>query len=68
MEFDVTGVMKNWKNGAPNYGLLLMATNEDVNGRDTRFYSNAFNDKTKHAYINVLCDWELCQKWNWILS
>ena len=29
MEFDITEAMRNWQNGDPNYGVLLMATNED---------------------------------------
>ena len=56
MEFDITEVMRNWKYGDPNYGVLLLATNENALGRDTRFYSNAHSDHTRHAYINVLCD------------
>ena len=58
MEFDVTRAVLNWRseNPDPNYGLLLLATNENELGRDTRFYSNAESDTSRHAYINVLCD------------
>ena len=58
IEFDVTRAVLNWRseNPDPNYGLLLLATNENVLGRDTRFYSNAESDTSHHAYINVLCD------------
>ena len=56
MEFDITEAMRNWQNGDPNYGVLLMATNESDLGRDIRFYSNAEADTTRHAFVNVLCD------------
>ena len=56
VEFDVTDAVKNWRGGNPNYGVLLRATNEYTEGRDIRFYSNAHTDKTKHAFINVLCE------------
>ena len=56
MEFDITEAMRNWQNGDPNYGVLLMATNENDLGRDVRFYSNAEGDRSRHAYVNVLCD------------
>ena len=57
MEFDITEAMRNWRNGDPNYGVLLMATNENDLGRDIRFYSNADSDSTRHAFVNVLCDY-----------
>ena len=56
VEINVTSAVKDWKAGKPNYGLLLWATNEDVDGRDTRFASNAHQDSKKHAYIIVNCD------------
>ena len=56
MEFDITRAMRNWKAGDPNYGLLLLATNEDTVGRDIRFSSNADRTTSRHAYVNVLCD------------
>ena len=55
MEFDVTDAVKNWCNGAPNYGVLLRAENELEAGRGMRFYSNAHSDPDKHAFIHVLC-------------
>ena len=55
--FDVTDAVKNWRGGNPNYGVLLRATNENTEGRDIRFYSNRHSDKTKHAFINVLCEY-----------
>ena len=57
VELDIiTEAMRNWQSGDPNYGVLLLATNEDALGRDTRFYSNAHTDGSHHAYVNVLCD------------
>ena len=56
MEFDITEAMRNWQNGEPNYGVLLLATNENALGRDIRFASNADSDHSHHAYVNVLCD------------
>ena len=56
VEIEVTTAVKDWKNGKPNYGLVIWATNEDQNGRDTRFYSNAYTDSSKHAFIRVNCD------------
>ena len=55
VELDITEAMRNWQSGDPNYGVLLLATNEDALGRDTRFYSNADDDASHHAYVNVLC-------------
>ena len=56
VEIEVTSVAKEWKAGKPNYGLLIWATNEDQDGRDTRFYSNSYNDSSKHAYIQLNCN------------
>ena len=56
IEFDITEAVRNWKYSDPNYGVLLLATNEDALGRDTRFFSNAHTDGSRHAYVNVLCD------------
>ena len=54
IEFDITEAMRNWQDGQPNYGVLLLATNEAALGRDTRFYSNAYSSTSRHAYVNVL--------------
>ena len=51
---DVTSAVQNWKNGQPNYG--LQATNEYIEGRDFRFYSNADKNNARHPYISVTCD------------
>ena len=56
VETEVTSAVKDWKDGKPNYGLLIWATNEDQDGRDTRFYSRSYNDSTKFAYIQLNCN------------
>ena len=56
VEFDVTEAMRNWKRGQPNYGLLVLATNEDENGRDLRFNSRQASDN--HPLVRVLCTTE----------
>jgi len=56
VEFEVTSAVKDWKAGKPNYGLLIWATNEDQNGRDTRFYSKSYRDSSKHPYIILNCN------------
>ncbi len=45
---DVTSAVRDWKNGQPNYGLLIRALHEDRPGRDFRFARN-------NAYIQVVC-------------
>ena len=57
LEFDITEAMRNWQSGDPNYGVLLLATNENTLGRGIRFFSNAYGDSGKHALVNVLCDY-----------
>ena len=56
IEFDITEALRNWKSGDPNYGVLLLATNENALGRSIRFYSNARVNSEQHAFVNVLCD------------
>ena len=56
VEFDITEAMRNWQYGDPNYGVLLMATNEDEEGRGLRFASNTSSDSSRHAFVRVLCD------------
>ena len=53
VEFDVTNAVKRWREGVPNNGLVIRATNELVEGRDIRFASNAMPDSSQHAYILV---------------
>ena len=56
VEIEVTSAVQDWKAGKPNYGLLLWATNEDINGRDTRFFSKSYSDSSKHPYMLVNCN------------
>ncbi|CAI8017849.1 hypothetical protein GBAR_LOCUS10769 [Geodia barretti] len=56
IEFDITEALRNWQSGDPNYGVLLLATNENALGRGIRFYSNARGNSQQHAFVNVLCD------------
>ena len=55
VELDITDAVKSWRSGTPNYGLLVRATNELARGRDIRFASNRYSDKSKHAFVQVLC-------------
>ena len=56
VQIDVTSAAKAWKNGSPNYGIVIWVTNENVEGRDTRFASNADSDSSRHVYIIMNCD------------
>ena len=53
IEFDITEAAQNWKAGEPNYGVVIWANNEDVNGRDVRFYSR--ERSTNRPYLKVHC-------------
>ena len=58
VEFDITSAVRSWKEpGQSNYGLLLKVINESANGRGIRFYSNKHADSSKHAFVNVMCDY-----------
>ena len=56
VEIEVTSAVQDWKAGKPNYGLLIWATNEDINGRDTRFFSRSYTDSSKHPYMLINCN------------
>ena len=56
VEIEVTSAAQDWKVGKRNNGLLIWATNEDTNGRDTRFYSRSYSDSSKHPYMLVNCN------------
>ena len=55
VEFDITPAVIKWRSGVPNHGLVIRATNELELGRDVRFYSNAYGDSSKHAFVHVFC-------------
>lgn len=57
VEFDITRAVKRWIQYGNNNGLLLRATDDNVDGRDLRFFSNYENDAKKHAFVNVMCDY-----------
>lgn len=44
IEFDITEAAHNWKAGQPNYGVVILAVNEDIPGRDTSFYSHRHSE------------------------
>ena len=59
MEFDITQAAKNWLSGQPNYGVVISATNEQVQGREARFYSRERgNDWCVHPIMSVLCHYK----------
>ena len=56
MEFDITQAAKNWLSGQPNYGVVISATNEEIQGREARFYSREHgSDWRLHPIMSVLC-------------
>ena len=58
MEFDITQAARNWLSGQPNYGVVISATNEQIRGREARFYSRERgNDWRVHPLMSVLCSY-----------
>jgi RHS repeat-associated protein len=52
--WDVTALTQKWVNGtATNYGVVLWANNEDVNGYDLRFRSSEYATTTERPYLQV---------------
>ena len=49
----MTDAARKWKEGEPNYGLLIWATNEYELGRDIRFHSR--EHATKKPYMEICC-------------
>ena len=57
VEFDITEAARNWKNGQPNYGVVILAINEDTSqGRDIRFYSHRHGEY--QPFMTVLSAYE----------
>ena len=55
MEFDITKAARKWLSGQSNNGVVISASNEDVLGREARFYSR---ERTSNRPImSVLCDY-----------
>ena len=58
MEFDITTAAKNWHSGQSNYGVVISATNENVSGREARFYSRERGTEWRvHPLMSVLCSY-----------
>ena len=58
MEFDITQAAKNWRSGQPNYRVGISVTNEQIFGREARFYSHERgNDWRIHPMMSVLCSY-----------
>ena len=55
VEFDITKAARNWLAGQVNNGVLIVATNENVVGRETRFYSR--ERSTNKPRMVVICDY-----------
>ena len=53
--FDITELAKNWLKGDANYGILVRDINEDVLGRDRRFYSRESSTEDRRPYIGITC-------------
>ena len=55
IEFDITKAARKWLSGHSNNGVVISATNEDVVGHDSRFYSHEHSNS--HPIMSVLCDY-----------
>ena len=55
ISWNVTKTAANWLAGQPNNGIVLSAQNEDVQGREIRFYSRE-RALSLRPYLEVLCD------------
>jgi len=52
-EWDVKRAVENWLSGWQNNGLVLWATNEDVEGYDVRMYSKEYSNSAYHPRLEV---------------
>ncbi len=55
MAFNVKKAVKNWQNGSPNYGLLVIAEKENNPGLALRFRSRE-HAEPMGPFLDVLCD------------
>ncbi|XP_066923970.1 uncharacterized protein [Clytia hemisphaerica] len=53
--FDVTGSMKAWAEGAPNYGVLIKVNDEKTEGVDLRFWNRHNSNANLRPYMVVRC-------------
>ena len=50
VEIDVTSAVRFWKAGILNYGLMIWATYEDIDGYEYCFYSRSYKNIRVHTY------------------
>ena len=50
VEIDVTSAVRFWKAGILNYGLIIWATNEDIDGYEYWFYNRSYKNIHVHTY------------------
>ena len=53
VEFDITEAACKWKAGEPNYGVVLLAVNEDVCGPGITFFSHRNANPEYHPFMTV---------------
>ena len=57
IEFDIANIVESWDQGSPNHGLVVRATNENVDGTVIKFYSDHDSGvPAQNAYIDVTCN------------
>ena len=57
IEFDITSIVNSWHQGtSDNYGVVVRATNENVDGTVIKFYSDDSGDPPHYAYVDVTCN------------
>ena len=54
ISWNITLSAQNWRGGQPNNGILLSAANEDVFGREIRFYSRE-RPQDEVPYLEIFC-------------
>ena len=52
--FNITEAARSWVSGADNYGILVLDLNEDLDGRDRRFWSRE-GSAGNSPYLEVTC-------------
>ncbi|XP_066925492.1 uncharacterized protein [Clytia hemisphaerica] len=55
LAFDVTGSMKAWAEGAPNYGVLMKVSDEKTEGVDLRFWNRHNRNVNLRPHVVVQC-------------
>ena len=62
LAFDITETARNWVSGDPNYGIIVIDLNENLNGRDRRFWSREAAVE-KRPYLEVICGNGMMHVW-----